>query len=426
MEYNIKSFGAIADGVTLNTAAIQAAIDECSSAGGGKVVIPSGTYKCGTIWLKPNVELHLELGAHLLASDNMDDYNDLDAYEQNRSCAVEEWVGKHLIIALEIENSAITGLGTIDGNCHAFVDRFTDYPQYHNGYIWSGGMSQLKDKERQRPGQLICFIECKNVTVQDITIKDSPCWSLYFLGSEYVRVRGIKVSNPSWMLNSDGIDIDASRYVTVSDCIIHTGDDAITLRACENQLKNKNMRCEYVTITNCVLNTSICAFRIGVGLGSISHARISNVVIERCCNAIQLCTSYSNKGKVNIDDVNFSGISAYNTDRLIEAFSRNGASIKNITVENVRSTSSMQNYFDAEDGSAENIELRNTEIYMFDKFTSMTPALLAERGNSPLLLKKVDGVRFENVKIHGNLCQASGVVSDGCSEVYTDKCNFEF
>ena len=175
-------------------------------------------------------------------------------------------------------------------------------------------------------------------SVADISIKDSPCWSLFLHGCEQVSVRGIRVSNPSWMLNSDGIDIDASRYVTISDCIIHTGDDAITLRACEGRLKNKNMHCEYVTITNCVLDTSICAFRIGVGVGTIKHARISNIVIERCCNAIQLCTSYSKSGKADIEDVNFSGISAYNTDRLIEAFAKNGAYVKNITIDNVRST----------------------------------------------------------------------------------------
>ena len=426
MEYNIKRFGAVGDGVTLNTAAIQSAIDECASFGGGRVVIPSGKYKCGTLWLKSNVELHLELGAHLLASDNMDDYNDLDAYEQNGSSAVEEWVGKHLIIALEIQNSAITGLGTIDGNCHAFVDRFIDYPQYHNGYIWSGGMCKLKDKEKQRPGQLICFIECKNVSVADISIKDSPCWSLFLHGCEQVSIRGIKVSNPSWMLNSDGIDIDASRYVTVSDCIIHTGDDAITLRACEGKLKNKNMHCEYVTITNCVLDTSICAFRIGVGVGTIKHARISNIVIERCCNAIQLCTSYSKSGKADIEDVNFSGISAYNTDRLIEAFAKNGAFVKNITIDNVRSTSSMQNYFDGTDGSIENISMRNIELYMFDKFTEMTPELLRERENSSLMLKNTFGVSFENVKIYGKLCGAASAVSENADNTYIDKCNFEF
>ena len=83
--YNIKDYGAIADGVTINSAAIQAAIDACADDGGGRVVIPTGTFKTGTFWLRSNVELHLEMGAILLASDNLDDYNELDAYPQNYS-----------------------------------------------------------------------------------------------------------------------------------------------------------------------------------------------------------------------------------------------------------------------------------------------------------------------------------------------------
>ena len=116
--------------------------------------------------------------------------------------------------------------------------------------------------------------------VNDISIVDSPCWSCYLLGCEGVQIRGIKVKNPIWMLNSDGLDVDSSRFVTISDCIIETGDDAITLRGCEHRVKNKNMHCEFVTVTNCVLSTGICAFRIGVGQGHIRHATISNIAIE--------------------------------------------------------------------------------------------------------------------------------------------------
>jgi polygalacturonase len=81
--FNIVDYGAVADGVSLNTAAIQSAIDACYAAGGGRVFVPSGIFKTGTIWLKSGVELHLSIGATLLASDNIDDYNDDDAYEQN-------------------------------------------------------------------------------------------------------------------------------------------------------------------------------------------------------------------------------------------------------------------------------------------------------------------------------------------------------
>ena len=103
-----------------------------------------------------------------------------------------------------------------------------------------------------------------------------------------------------------------------------------------------------MTISNCVLNSGICAFRIGVGYGSIRHARISNIVIEQCLNIAQFCTAYNNYGRVYIEDVNFSNISAENTDRVTEAFADNDSMIKNVTMENIRSTSTTVNYIGIE------------------------------------------------------------------------------
>lgn len=113
--YNIRSYGAVPDGKTVCTAAIQSAIDACAANGGGRVTVPAGIYKTGTIWLRSGVELHLEFGSELLASENFDDYNEIEAYPQNLNSPInEQWVGKHLIIALEVENVAITGLGTVN------------------------------------------------------------------------------------------------------------------------------------------------------------------------------------------------------------------------------------------------------------------------------------------------------------------------
>lgn len=235
--YNIIEYGAVADGKTLNTSAIQAAIDACANDGGGKVIVPAGVYKTGTIWMRSHVELHLECGEVLLASDNMDDYNDIDAFEQNHRKVVSEgWVGKHLLIALEVTDIAITGYGTFDGNCYAFVD---DEPSRGGAYWWRGGITKLKYAEKMRPGQLLCFVESQNIRISDVTIHNSHCWSCYLLGCDFVTIRGIKVNNPFNMMNSDGIDVDTSRFVTISACIIITGYDSITLRCCEGKVKNK-------------------------------------------------------------------------------------------------------------------------------------------------------------------------------------------
>ncbi|MGN1094022.1 MAG: glycoside hydrolase family 28 protein [Candidatus Neoclostridium sp.] len=423
MDKNVMEFGAVADGVTLNTVAIQKAIDGCASSGGGRVTVPAGVYKTGTIWLKQNVELYLSAGAELLASDDMDDYNPLDAYEQNYGCAMEKWVGKHLIIAHEIDNCSIAGFGRINGNCRAFVNE-RNSPE-GNDYLWCHGISELKDEEKQRPGQLVCFIECTNVSVYDVTIVDSPCWSCFVLGCENVRIRGIKVFNPIWMLNSDGIDIDASRNVTVSDCIINTGDDAITLRACEHRIKNKNMHCEYVTIANCVLSTGICAFRVGVGYGSIRHVRVSNVVISQCMDVIQFCTSFNSVGRADIDDVNLSGVSACNTDRFLDLCASNGAVVKNVTLENIRSTATAMNKIRCDEGSVDCISVRNVELSFSDKAKKLSAAGLECRGDAMILVKGASNVTFDGVRITGALDGVeTKLKSDNCPNLVIKDCNF--
>lgn len=426
MSFNVCDYGAVADGVSLNTAAIQAALDACAAVGGGCVTVPSGVYKCGTLWLRSRVELHLESGAVLLASDNLEDYNAEDAYEQNWGCPSEDWQGKHLIIAHEAEGCAISGRGTVDGNCHAFVEKDCDYSTYQNGYNWSNGKSRLRNPAQPRPGQLICFIECREVAVQDITIRNSPCWSCFLHGCEYVQVRGVRVHNPLWMLNSDGIDIDTCRCVTVSDCIIETGDDAITLRASTRRLKNKALCCEHVTVTNCVLYTGVCAFRIGVGDGLIRHARISNITVRKCRNLVQFCTAYLKSGGVNIEDVNVSNVSAVDTDRCVEAFARNGAYIRNVTLENIRSTSAMMNYLDGTDGCIENVTLRNIELNVFDRYAPMTESLLAQRGEHLLALTDTANVTLDRVTIHGRLCDGEcPTVATNSEGLTLVDCNFD-
>lgn len=421
--YDIKAFGAIPDGVTLCTAAIQAAIDACAAAGGGRVTVPTGTYKTGTIWLRSGVELHLEMGATLLASDNLDDYNEIDAYEQNFGCKVEEWVGKHLIIAHEIENVAITGLGTVYGNCDVFVD-YVDVPPR---YTWRSGMTHCKDMEKLRPGQLICFIECRHVTVRDITVRQSPCWSLFFHGCEYVQVRGYKAFNPINMMNTDGIDIDSCRYVTVSDCIIHTGDDGITLRCDEYPLKNKDIHCEFVTITNCVIRTGINAFRIGVGTGHIRHVQISNITIERCHNIMEFNTAYMTCGCANIEDLHVSGITAIDTDSAICIYAKNNAYVRDISIESIRSTGTVMNYIDGEGGLIDNVRIRDVEITMFDRFTKdqLSPKWFAYRGSHLFKVHKASRVVLEGIRIHGSLSDCDGdYVFTECSDLVKRDCSF--
>ena len=398
MVYNILDYGAVADGKTLCTSAIQAAIDECNKNGGGRVIIPSGNFYTGSIYLKSNVELHLELGAVLTASDNIDDYNPDDAYYQNYGCVPEEWRAKHLIMAIEVDRVAITGLGTIDGNGESFRKEAT--PPSPSAYGWIFGTSHVKDMNIMRPGQLIVFAESTNIYVQGITIVNAPCWCVFLYGCDYVRVHGIQVFNHKTALNTDGIDIDCCRYVTVSDCNIETGDDAITFR-CSNARLKRFRPCEYVTVTNCNLAVSASAFRIGVGTGVIRHIRVSNITIERCGNGMHFMTSYKSHGASEIEDVNFSGISI-NSCSWPTKFEGERAFIKDVTIENVRAKNCIAGIriIPSDECIVSNITLKDIEYTVRKEEREITPECVERRGAYMLEIGKSKNVTLDRIRLH--------------------------
>lgn len=421
--YNIRDYGAVSDGITINSASIQAAIDDCAANGGGRVVIPAGTFKSGTIWLKSNVELHLEMGAVLLGSDNIFDYNAEDAYPQNYGYAPEEWVGKHLIIAHEVENIAITGLGTIIGNGQSY---FTGEIRHHGYYIWRDGVCTIRDKVNFRPGQMIAIIESKHIHIENITLRDSTCWSCYLHGCEYVTIKGLKVYNDKAALNTDGIDLDCCRYVTVSDCIIETGDDAIAIRGVEKRVNNK-LPCEYITITNCVFGVSSSVFRISVGTGYIRHIRVSNISVYRGGVLVQFANSYNKNGSVKIEDVNFSNISATNIGRGLIMSANNGSYIKNITMENIRLEAAAMCNFECEDGSTlDNIKLRNIELRMKDIYeTPLKEEILDQRGQHCLRIHGMTNSILDNVTVYNEFSDCPEPVSiTDCDNLKIENCNF--
>ena len=399
MEYNILTYGAVADGTTLNTAYIQAAIDDCFAHGGGKVTVPAGVFKTGTLVLRDHIELYLAAGAVLLGSECMEDYNSTDVYPQCWSCVSEEWLGKHIVLAWECQHIAITGFGVIDGNGERFYGE--PQPNTWSTYDWPNGLRLSKDKNTLRPGQTIALIECKHVTVENITIQNSTCWSCYVHGCEYVGIRGIRVFNADNCANTDGIDVDSSRYVPISDCILLTGDDAIAIRCDEKRLKNRDVHCEYITITNCVLSSSSSVIRIGVGTGTIKHVRISNIVVKQGGAVIYYMTQYSGIGDAKIEDVNFSQISVGFAGFLMKVFTPDAGFVRNITIDQVRGDFAYQSFIKGS-GNINNVNLRNVQMHMVptDLGRDMD---LSYRGNYVLECTGAKNLTLENVTISGDL-----------------------
>lgn len=299
---SIVDCGAVADGVTLNTQAIQATIDQVSSLGGGTVLVPSGVYLTGSIWLKDNVNLHLEAGAVIKGSPDISDYCAADCCPQNE--AEIGWgdymSGGHLILGVEVRNVSITGQGRIDGNSDAFL-------LDENGKCWSD-----KSKIPNRPGQMIWFVDSKDIKVKDVEIADAPYWSLFILNCEDIKVDGCYVHTKRkeyHTFNGDGIDIDRCRNVSVSNCRVDTSDDCITLRASTAHRLQNPMDCELVTVTNCNLSSSCNAIRLGVGEGNIHDAVLSNITITDTKQAFNIVGAYvkGNRG-TDIYGIRFNNI----------------------------------------------------------------------------------------------------------------------
>lgn len=286
-DYNVRLFGAMGDGKTKETRAIQNAIDTCADNGGGRVVLPAGTYLSGTIWLKSHTELHLAAGATLLGSPDKADYNADDAFPENPVVAKESSSGGHLIIAYRQENIAITGHGTVDGNSLSFF-----------GPLPAGASATYRHRDARypipgwRPGQMVVFCRCARVKVTDVRFINSPFWTVLVYGCQDVGISGVKIENPPASRNSDGLSLDCSRRVTVSDCIIRSGDDSITVRACSKRLGEPPLPCENIVVSNCVLSTPCTAVRIGVGEGLIRKCRFDNIVVAEARTGIKVISKY--------------------------------------------------------------------------------------------------------------------------------------
>ena len=277
--YDIRDFGAVADGVTMNTQAIQAAIDAANQAGGGKVIVADGTYKTGTIVLKDEVELHLESNATILGSEKCEDYPEHYDAKHVDVPLLPRWRSSCLIFADECKNIALTGRGTIDCNGTHFVEK---KEKAFMGWAYTR-------KSEPTPPRAVFFTGCRDVRIEGVKMINQPSgWSYWIHDCDYVHITGLDICADVNYPNNDGIHINSSRHVTVSDCNITCGDDSIILRANNASLK-ENKVCEFVTITNCNLTSYACGVRLAwTNDGTIRNCTLSNLVMNDCSLGISL------------------------------------------------------------------------------------------------------------------------------------------
>lgn len=272
-DYDVRDFGAVGDGKTLDHGAINRAIDSCVANGGGRVVLPAGTYLCGSIRMKSDVELHISAGATILAAPgSMKVYDESEPWEGPAyQDGGHTYFHNSLIWAVGQQNVSITGRGMIDGK--GLTKKDTE-----KGGNLQGGSIGTGDKA-------IALKECRNVLIRDITIFRGGHFAIIMTGCDLGTVDNVTIDT-----NRDGFDIDCCKYLTVSNCKINTpSDDALVLKS--SYALKRPVLCEHIAVTNCVIT--------GYKMGTLLDGTYVPEKVNWVCGRFKLGTE-SNGGYRNI------------------------------------------------------------------------------------------------------------------------------
>lgn len=268
--YNIVDYGAIADGKTMNTKAIQEAINLAhDNKQGGKVVIPKGTFLIGSIEMKSNVAIYLEEDAILLGSTNPDNYKALDTKGRPSSPKEDDNSQRALLLAHKSNHISISGKGLINGQGRALALNIDSL--HHAGVRIDPNYSyqSIRPAETVSP-KLFRFSECEDVNISNLTITNGACWGLSFELCTQLTIDQVKIINRAFW-NNDGIDITDSRNVRITHCDVNSADDGICLKFYYPGYYNDN-----VYIADCTIRSSASAIKFGTA----SYGGFKNVIIE--------------------------------------------------------------------------------------------------------------------------------------------------
>ena len=390
----ISDYGAVADGRTVNTAAIQKALDAAGAAGGGVVEIPAGTFLSGSIFLNNGVELYLDEGAVLLGSNRIEDYPKRETRIEGH---FEPW-RMALVNAQQMDRVRIGGKGRLDGNGVTFWQAFWKRRQEN---------PRCTNLEVERP-RLLFIDRCKDVHVEGIALQDSGFWNLHLYHCSDVLIEGLRITIPSAVNglrgpSTDGMDIDSSQKVTIRNCYISTNDDNIALKGSKGPLADKD------TDSPAVEDILVEGCECGTGNGLITcgseATTIRNVTVRNCTmsgSATLLTLKLRPDTPQHYEHITMDGIKLAGTGRLINCapwtqfFDLKGQPppsrmVNDVTIRNVSGTYGAFGQLRGNPGDViRDITLENIDV-----------KLNGPRGGDRLNLGKVDNLVVKNVVVNG-------------------------
>lgn len=298
-QYLITDFGAVGDGQTLNTKSIQTAINKCAEDGGGILVVPEGVFLTGAVFLKQGVNLKIEKNGVLKGTVNPDDYPQVFTRWEGEE---KDWTSA-LVNAFSMNNFEFTGEGTIDGSGDQWMDR---YPR---------GSKELKVG---RP-RLIAIQNCKDVLVSGLNFKNQACWGLFILYSEDVVAESLNISAEHNIISSDGIDVDSSTRVHISNCNIDVNDDCIAIKSGKDEDGLRvNRPAEDVLVEKCIFRYGHGGVTMGSEMsGGIRKVEIRDCVVEADNWAPIRFKSQPSRGGV-VENITYRNITLNNTRKAFE------------------------------------------------------------------------------------------------------------
>lgn len=404
--YSVLSYGAINHKDSISTKAIQQAIDACHLSGGGTVYFPAGTYKSGQLYLRSNVSFYFEVNATLFASRNPEHYKKRSGeYKADNQAALPN--EQALFYGDSIHHVGFFGKGRIHGQAERKWEPLKEVDMFIEKETENARLAGIKVERfyaMEPKVRLVYINNASYITFRDITLEESPDWTLHLGNSDNAVIDGVTIlSSLDAGVNADGIDIDGCRNVRISNCTVITGDDAICLKSTIRNGRFYN--CENILVNNCILTSTSTALKIGTeSHGDFSNIIFSNSVIRNSNRGISIVV----RDGATVENILFTNLfiecnrKHFNwwgdgdPIRFIllkrNANSRLG-NIKNVTVRNVEARGQGTSLIQGNAGqSLRGITLDNV------KLTIEAESLPDKRATNILSINKVVGLTISNSK----------------------------